>query len=376
MRFDFSTIIQDILQKSYGDEATSLFEKSLLLQYLNLKTRSANKDSKSRSSFANLYAIYVIVEDYIYHGFDKKGNYAGYEGALYKDLIERQQNLPFGKTLQNHALNNRMNAEFQKFFPTAPYIPILRNLETKRYWFNENLLKITLKDKEINIAYTIIEVINAYIKAKQYSFKVFFEALEELQTNNSAIEDKKAFVKSLLIRSTDARLFEIVSYAILKYYYSNQTIFWGYTKENLTEDTLKLYKTGKTNANDGGIDFVMRPLGRFFQVTESLDFKKYFLDIDKIQKYPISFVIKSDEPIETITKKIRENAKKAFAIESIIEKYMSCIEEIINIPMLTIFFDEIVEKELFNDLLYEICKQSKYEFNYIENITNDYGIIS
>ena len=55
---------------------------------------------------------------------------------------------------------------------------------------------------------------------------------------------------------------------------------------------------------------------------------------------------------------------------------MSCIEEIINIPMLTVFFDEIVEKELFNDLLDEICKQSKYEFNYIENINNDYGIIS
>ena len=39
---------------------------------------------------------------------------------------------------------------------------------------------------------------------------------------------------------------------------------------------IKLYKTGKTNANDGGIDFVMKPLGRFFQVTETLDFKKYF----------------------------------------------------------------------------------------------------
>lgn len=31
-------------------------------------------------------------------------------------------------------------------------------------------------------------------------------------------------------------------------------------------------KTGRTNANDGGIDFVTKPLGRFFQVTETLDF--------------------------------------------------------------------------------------------------------
>ena len=48
---------------------------------------------------------------------------------------------------------------------------------------------------------------------------------------------------------------------------------------------MKLYKTGRTNANDGGIDFVMKPLGRFFQVTETLDFKKYFLDIDKIETF-------------------------------------------------------------------------------------------
>ena len=50
-----------------------------------------------------------------------------------------------------------------------------------------------------------------------------------------------------------------------------------------------LYKTGRTNANDGGIDFVMRPLGRFFQVTETVDVNKYFLDIDKIQRFPLTF---------------------------------------------------------------------------------------
>ncbi|WP_231586052.1 hypothetical protein [Crocosphaera watsonii] len=69
-------------------------------------------------------------------------------------------------------------------------------------------------------------------------------------------------------------------------------IFWGYSLEELTEDNLILYKTGRTNANDGGIDFVMKPLGRFFQVTETIDVNKYFLDIDKVQKYPITFVSK------------------------------------------------------------------------------------
>jgi hypothetical protein len=73
--------------------------------------------------------------------------------------------------------------------------------------------------------------------------------------------------------------------------------------DKLNTENLKLYKTGRTNANDGGIDFVMKPLGRFFQVTETLDFKKYFLDIDKIQKYPITFVIKSNEPTQDLLRK-------------------------------------------------------------------------
>ena len=54
-----------------------------------------------------------------------------------------------------------------------------------------------------------------------------------------------------------------------------------------------MYKTGRTNANDGGIDFVMRLVGRFFQVTEVNSYDKYLLDIDKVMHFPISFVIKT-----------------------------------------------------------------------------------
>ena len=73
------------------------------------------------------------------------------------------------------------------------------------------------------------------------------------------------FIEEILAPNVDARLFEIVSYAILKYYYKGKSIIWGYSFEQLNEESLKLYKTGRTNANDGGIDFVMRPLGRFFK---------------------------------------------------------------------------------------------------------------
>ena len=104
--------------------------------------------------------------------------------------------------------------------------------------------------------------------------------------------------------NVDARIFEIVSYAMLKEYYGAQSIFWGWKETDLRQDYLMLYKTGRTNANDGGIVFVMKPLGRFFQVTETLDVKKYFLDIDKIERFPLTFVVKSTEPVETIRTRI------------------------------------------------------------------------
>jgi nitrogen regulatory protein PII-like uncharacterized protein len=110
----------------------------------------------------------------------------------------------------------------------------------------------------------------------------------------------------------------------------------------------------------------MKPLGRFFQVTETLDFKKYFLDIDKIQKFPITFVIKSDEDVEPLKKKIQDNADKTYTIKAIVEKYMACIEEVINIPMLNERFNDAVEQGYLNNILDEIVVQSKVEFNYTD----------
>jgi len=365
MEHTFTNNIKAILKKNFGNDAEIVFEKSLLIQYLNEKTRSANRGSKARGSFANLYAIYVIIEDYIAKNYDKKDDYSAYEGALFSNLFARQRELPFGSKLQNHALNNRMNAEFQKYFPNSEYIPILRNLETNRYWINENLLKITVDKKSYNLAKTITEIIDEYIQTKQDAFLRFVKSCEELQKIGTETPKKiEEFILNLLAPNVDARLFEIASYSILKYYYHDQQIYWGFEIDKLNKENLQLYKTGRTNANDGGIDFVMKPLGRFFQVTETLDFKKYFLDIDKIQKFPISFIIKSVEPTETILKKIKENASKTYSITAIVEKYMSCIEEIINIPTLILRFKETVEQGYLSKMLDEIILQSKVEFNY------------
>ena len=359
----FEKFIHNYLSEKYGKKADYIYNISHILQYIVQKTKSANKGAKSRGSFASLYAIYVIIEDYISKGFDKTGKYSSYEGAKFSDLSKRQRELPFGSKLQNHALNSRMNQEFFKFFPSKEDMPPIMR-KSQRYWFNENYLLLELESETINIATDIIYIIDAYIKIKQDGFRKFIEDCVGLQSINK--EDGKGaclFIASLLEPNVDARLFEIVSYSILKYYYIDTKIYWGYSLDKLNEDVLRLYKTGRTNANDGGIDFVMRPLGRFFQVTETLDFRKYFLDIDKIERYPISFVIKSQEENPVIYDKIRQEAIKTYGIESIVDEYMSCIEEIINIPALIEYLEVLQTREVISSVLQEIITQSKLEFN-------------
>jgi len=120
-----------------------------------------------------------------------------------------------------------------------------------------------------------------------------------------------------------------------------------------------------------GIDFVMRPLGYFFQVTETLDIKKYFLDIDKLEHYPIRFVIKTNEDRDKIYERLRQGAYEQYGIEKIVNRYMESIEDVVNIPQLIIYFNEVDKMGYLNNILNEILVQSKIEFNYLEEIEND-----
>jgi hypothetical protein len=367
MEHAFTATIKAVLQKNFGAQADELFERSLLLQYVNLKTRSANRGSKSRSSFANLYALYVLAEDYLKGGFDKTGDYSKYEGAVFSRLFQRQRELPFGSKLQNHALNHRLNEEFKKFFPTSELTPIVRDVQTNRYWLNRNLLRVKAGRKDCDIATSVVEIVNEYIKTKSAAFAAFIETCVKLkELTATKPKEAEAFIVDLLAPNRDARLFEIVSFAILKFFYHDQSVYFGFDLKKLTKEQLKLFKTGRTNANDGGIDFVMRPLGRFFQVTETLDVKKYFLDIDKIERFPISFVIKSVEPVETLREKLKAGAQKQFGVQRVVDTYMACIEEIINIPVLQERFRQAERQGYLPQILDEIVKQSKVEFNYSE----------
>ena len=354
-----------MLKKHFGKNCEQIFKNSELIQYLNIKTVSADRGSKSRGSFANIYAIYVLVEDYINNDFHKKEKYSKYEGAIFSNLFKRQRELPFGAKLQNHALNHRMNQEFKKHFATCDYIPIIRVVETKRYWINEKLLVIKANREIFNIAQATIEIIDKYIETKKSAFDSFIKTSAQFKTIETKEPEKvKEFILSLIEPNIDARIFEIVSYSILKNDYKEQSIFWGYTNDTIEEDNLKLYKTGRTNANDGGIDFVMKPLGRFFQVTETTDVKKYFLDIDKLEKFPVTFVVKSAIPIDELKESIRDGAIEQYTVEKVVEKYMDCIEEIINIDKLKQSLEKVEKEKNLGNVLSEIIRQSKIEFNY------------
>ena len=374
-RHDFTQTISEMLEEHFGESASDIFSSSPILGYLNTKTKSANRGSKSRGSFANHYALYVVVEDYIQKGFleGTAGTaYAQYEGARFSDLFRRQRELPFGAKLQNHALNSRLNDEFRKFYPRVGKLPIVRNRETQRYWVQEDLLLVTIRDNTgedhtYNISQAIIDIIDKYVQTKMAAFEKFIDTCRQLADLGCEAPQKAIdFVIKQLAPNVDARVFEIVSYAVLKAKYRQDTIWIGETREDVAEEILVLYKTGRTNANDGGIDFVMRPLGRFFQVTETVDANKYFLDIDKIQKFPITFIVKSTKSVEQIKEEIRQKAIQKYKIEAVVKAYMDAVEEIINAEDLVNAFNEIVESGELESVMEEIILQSKAEFNYLE----------
>ena len=371
----FTTKIIEILKSQFGDDGMAIFENSQLLGYLNLKTKSANKGSKSRGSFGNHYALYVIIEDYINNDFfdNSELDYSQYEGAKFTGLMKRQRELPFGSKLQNHPLNGRCNDEFRKFYPMAGKNPIVRDNQTQRYWIQDDFLLIEVPSKDgtkkvYNIAKVIIEIIQAYVATKREAFEGFIDTCKKIaELGKKEPNEAKQFVIDQLQPNVDARIFEIISYAVLKEKYGADKIWIGKTREDVNEEALILYKTGRTNANDGGIDFVMKPLGRFFQVTETVDVTKYFLDIDKVQRFPITFVVKSKDSPEVIRSNIESQAKNKYKINAVVASYMEAVEEIINVEFLVNSFEELVKTGKLENVMSEIITQSKVEFNYSED---------
>lgn len=343
-----ANFIKDTLLRLFNNElAEYIFNESLIIQYLAKKTASVGRSSKSRSSFASIYAIYVLTEDYLRVAKTSQ-KYKDYEGMRFTDALRRTHSLPWGEKLQNHALNSRLNEEFRKFYGNkTKESPIRRNLSTKRYWINEKFLFVIKDDKKINVANAVMAIVDQYIALKESRYKKiigFCTAYKKTKNTKNAI----SFIEGMLSEDADARLFEVIAYCILKFHYLNKK--------------LCLFRTGRTNANDGGIDFVLRPTGRFFQVTEVFNFDKYFLDIDKLLHYPITFVIKSELSPEEAIEKIKNEASQKYDKKSL-QIYLNCFEEVITLPMLRRCLGEIIKNHLIDKLMREIACQFKIEYN-------------
>ncbi len=83
----------------------------------------------------------------------------------------------------------------------------------------------------------------------------------------------------------------------------------------------------------------------------------------KVQKFPITFVVKSNETPEKIKEKIKQQAKLKYKVNAIVNRYLNSVEEIINLPMLNEYINTIIDQGNISDIIKEISVQSQLEFN-------------
>ncbi len=251
------TFVLDILKAEYPKDYQKIYDKSPMIQYLDKKMKAVHGNSKTRRSLASIYAIYAILYFYQDDYYGKKDEYRKFQGYDYMRLFNYYRSLYGGSKLQNHALNSRVNGEFHNKIKDAVNDLIIIN--NGKYLIHIDYIYVEGYDIS-KVSCKIIERDIDLLTAKDHALISILEELRELKNYS----DKKKKISALLTEDAEARIFEIISYAILKNHYKNVTVFFGYTRETIDEVALELFKTGRTNANDGGIDFVMRPVGRFF----------------------------------------------------------------------------------------------------------------
>ena len=348
--------VRVILQSNFHESYQRVCDQSFLIQYLDSKMRAVHRNSKSRRSFANIYAVYAILHFYQRDYYQNPDAYRRFLGYDYTQLLTFCRSLYGGSKLQNHALNSRVNGEFRNKFPSALNDLIISN--NGKYLLHIDYLYVGSFD----ISRICCEIIERYIQLISAKDHELTQILEHLQSLTD-ISSKKAHLRELLHEETEARIFEIISYSILKNHYKNTKVYFGYSPDALIEASLQLYKTGRTNANDGGIDFVMRPLGRFFQVTEVDNYDKYLLDIDKVLHFPVTFVIKTTKSKDCVLNQLDEYISRRSGGMIVIENhYRKAIEEIITINELLLWIDELNDMDV-TDLIRDIDICYRLEMN-------------
>ena len=343
--------IEQILSKELKDENINVeefFDNSPLLRYLDMKMGAVFGNTKTRRSLANIYAVYSILFFYQDKYYCCPEEYKKFQGYDYTKLFAFYRGLYGGEKLQNHALNSRVNGEFTNKIvgESGNNLIIINN---GKYMLHIDYLYLN----GLDISKIAVQIIEKYISLLILKDSKLITDMRELKKVQS-LKGKKDKIKSFMDEKSEARIFEIIAFSILKNHYKNIKIYIGFSMEKLQEEYLTLYKTGRTNANDGGIDFVMKPLGRFFQVTEVGNYDKHLLDMDKVLHFPITFVIKTERTKEQVEAGLRDYIEtKSGGMVIIKDRYLQSIEEVITINELNKWLFELDNTsvdELINDI--------------------------
>jgi hypothetical protein len=336
-------------------ERYNVNNNSIIHQYITRKTKASERDSKARRSLGSLYALYVLCQDYL------NDNEAG---STFTDLMGRMKSMPFGAKLQNHPLDNRLNDEVRRQYGVSddllPVQPADLGVGRRARKISVALLSQNGMNPKKTAAY-VVASIDKYIQIIDDNQTAYLYEIETADSDKEIVH----LIKKAFEYTSDARLFEIVSFALMHLHYRQTEItliFNGVTKT----ERLCLYRTGRTNANDGGIDFVLKPLGKFFQVTETLDFKKYFLDFDKINRFQLGFVIKTDLTSNEVRNKISSTAQKTLSPD-LVQRYISLFDEIYTLNELRNILDWVQKShELIAQLKEIIINCFKLEYGLLD----------
>lgn len=348
------SFVQEILEKHFPGQAQQIYTESLLIQYLDKKSGAIHGTAKTRRSLANYYAIYSILNFYVEDFFNNPNEYKKFEGYEYTKLFAFYRGLYGGSRLQNHALNSRVNGEFRNKVHTDKDLIIING---GKYALHIDFLYIRGQD----ISRAAKEIIEKYVSLLMKKDHTLLTVLASIG-QSANIDEKKLQISSLLTEDSEARIFEIISFAILKHHYKTQKIYIGLTAEEIHEEYMQLFKTGRTNSNDGGIDFVMRPIGRFFQVTEIDNYDKYLLDVDKVLHFPISFVIKTLKSKQLVEQEVEQYIETKSGGMVVKEQYKKAFEEIITINEMKDWLLQLDEQSI-NLIISDIDFYYKMELN-------------
>jgi hypothetical protein len=353
------------------EETRKLLLNNLLLRYVGIKTQAVTRTTTRRGAYGTLGTLLVLLKDFLDH-FD---GYDNYPGMLFNDYLKEVRLLPGCSKVQNHAINHRLNQEFRKFFGQTVELPVQRipvpSRETvTRYKINQGFFTaFTALNERRKVAKLLLDILSLYFFFRERGNAELIEQCREMLKGPLANEDQIVNLFKKGITHNDARMFEISSFVVLRAWYANKEILIGPDSSALERLPLRLYKTGRVSANDGGINFVLVPLGKFFQATQDLNLKKFFLDIDKVSRYPISFVIQTTLSSDEALRLIREKAQQEFADPEIVERYLGSIETIFTLQDLNRILDDLhtlspkQRTAIYKDAINEFISQYSVEYN-------------